>query len=167
MPSLSWTPNGVPLLKKTIDLNINDSVSANYTTLGTDIISNVTCTWNNTTSLILTPSFTTNTATVTITGLQDISVFDQYSVQYIDKNFSDLSQTPVVQSNLALVPNAKEIYKINVDPRLSINLSFDVNVFITNLGVPLTTYTNTFNFDMFQTYTNVKTWTDDYFANKY
>jgi len=168
MASIVWSPDGaLPLPNKTIDIQVNDSVSALYTPTTTDIISNVTATWNASTSLILTPSFTGTTATVTITGTQGIDVFNQYSAKYIDRGQSDNTQTPVIVTDLTLVPDFKEIYQINVDPRTSINLSFNIVVYIENNLVPVTSYTQTYNFDVFQTYTNVKTWTDDYFTNRY
>ena len=165
---LVWAPTS-PLTNESVDTAVNKSLTAVYTPVTTEIVTGVSVVWDAvdlSNWLTFTPSFTDTSASVGIAGTILIDLFDQYSVTYVDKGQSDTTQTPVT-TTIDLVPDAKEVYNIHVDPRTTITASFTVTVSITKGGVPQPDIINVFTFDVRQTHTNIKTWTDTYFSTRY
>ena len=166
---LVWTPTS-PLTNESVDTAVNKSLTAVYTPVTTEVVSGISVVWDTvdlSTWLTFTPSFTSTSASVGITGTILIDLFNQYSVTYVDKGQSNTSQTPVT-TTIDLVPDFKEVYTITVDPRTTISVSFTVTVSIADInGAPLPDIINVFTFDVQQTYTNIKTWTDTYFSTRY
>lgn len=104
---------------------------------------------------------------ITVSGSIPIDVFDQYSVEYVDKNKSDKTQVPI-NSDLNNVPNNKDIFKVLVDSRNKITFYIDVNVTTFSLKNNTENYFNKrYYVEITQTYDMIKTWLNDYFKIRY
>jgi len=126
-------------------------------------------------------TISSDTEGITITGNVPISVFDQYSVKYVDKGSSDKLMSPIV-TTIDAIPNLKDIIKITVDDRIFIK--FDITASVTTEtnnndpadplfdefneeNIVTETFTQTFSICFLQTWDMIKNWTDDYFNNRY
>jgi len=175
MATFVWTPAGpnpASLGSVAVGSPVNFNISGLYTPDTTDIITACSAVWvpyggfDLGLNLTLTPSFTDTTCAVAITGTAPIDYFDQYSATYVDQGESNTTQTPVV-SILSAVPDFKEVYSIAIDGRTSIVLSCTVTTTVTDGGVFVADYIETFDFTVTQTYDMIKTWTDTYFSTRY
>lgn len=101
-------------------------------------------------------------ASVTIIGKVPLEVFDQYSVEHIEQGFSDKNQPTVVDA-LDDVPDKREVYKINVDPRQSTSTFVKIDVTDSDDS----TASKVYEIRHRQTYDKIKNWTVNYFENRY
>lgn len=118
---------------------------------------------------------------LTITGNIPLDVFNLYSIKYVNRGSSDKLMTPIT-SEISDVPDNKEVFRINVDPRSFIKFDFTVSV-TTEIdnndptdplyieGDPANiveeTFTQDYSLCFIQTYDMIRDWTQDYFTNRY
>lgn len=101
-------------------------------------------------------------ATVTIIGKVPHDVFDQYSVEHIEQGFSDKNQ-PTIVDEVDDVPDKREVYKINVDPRHSKSTFVKIDVVVSDGSIA----SNLYEIRHRQTYDKIRDWTTNYFGSRY
>jgi len=159
--TMTWSDSGNLLGSHFVETPFSYVITPTWTPSITDTstISNVTISVS-----ALNSAFTlTQTSTdCSISGPVSITVFDRYSVLYVDKGNSDRTQTPIT-STLTNLPDAKEVIRINIDTRRSIT----VDVTATAIMSDGATYSTVNTLEIKQTYDMINTFTKDYFANRY
>lgn len=120
-------------------------------------------------------SHTINASSVVFTGNVPLDVFDQYQLTYVDKGKSDKNQTPVI-STIGNMPDHKELYKIQPDTRVSIEIPITITLQIQKktLGltpeediIEITTEVINYTLEVLNNLSYISTWTKDYFDNRY
>lgn len=101
-------------------------------------------------------------ASVTIIGKVPLDVFDQYSVEHVEQGFSDKNQ-PTIVDDVGNVPDKREVYKINVDPRVSTSTFVKIDVTVSDGS----TASKVYEIRHRQTYDKIKNWTVNYFGSRY
>lgn len=118
---------------------------------------------------------------LTITGVIPLDVFNLYSIKYVNRGSSDKLMIPIT-SDISDVPDNKDVFRINVDPRTFIKFDFTVSV-TTEIdnndpadplyveGDPANiveeTFTQDYSLCFLQTYDMIRDWTQNYFTNRY
>jgi len=101
-----------------------------------------------------------------------LSVFDQYSVTYVDKGSSDKIMTPITVE-VPDVPDYKDVFIVTVDPREEITITFTGTATTTEgtsvgeFTYPAITDTKQYSVIIRQTYDQIRDWVLDYFQNRY
>lgn len=159
--TLTWDFDNVLLGTEFVDAAFSYTITPTWTPALTDtrLLSSVSIS----TSVMSNEFVLTSTASnCTIAGPVSIAVFDKYSAVYVDKGKSDLLQTPVT-TTLALLPDFKELIKINIDNRQKIT----VDVICTATLDDGTTFSTTNTLDIKQTYSMINSFVTNYFLNRY
>lgn len=132
-----------------------------------------------------------NGTSVIFTGNIPLDVFDQYQMTYVDKGKSDKNQTPVV-TNIKNMPDHKELYKIQPDSRISINIPIIINLKIQKITKTESTSSSSgesgdtgsstsstsetieiidkiinYDLEVLNNLNFITTWTKNYFENRY
>lgn len=114
-------------------------------------------------------------SSVIFAGNVPLDVFDQYQLTYIDKGKSDKNQTPVV-SSIGNMPDHKELYKIQPDSRVSIQIPITITLEIEKKTLGLTPEEDTieiinqvinYNLEVLNNLNFISIWVKDYFENRY
>ncbi len=114
-------------------------------------------------------------SSVIFTGNVSLDVFDQYQLTYIDKGRSDKNQTPVV-SSIGNMPDHKELYKIQPDSRVSIQIPITITLEIEKKTLGLTPEEDTieiinqvinYNLEVLNDLNFISIWVKDYYENRY
>lgn len=123
-----------------------------------DFITSVICTESEYDDVVVTESL----SNVNISGDYPYEVFDQNYVTYVDKGSSDKIMTPVVTSP-DNVPDYKDVFIVSVDPRITRDISYTIDVETNEGKTASATYTTT----VIQDYSKMADWLQDYFENRY
>lgn len=109
--------------------SVNFSFTSNFILENTatviETILNSEVLYNNIYDNYISTEFTGNS--IIFTGNVPLEVFDQYQLTYVDKGKSDKNQIPVV-STIGNMPDHKELYKIQPDSRVSIEIPITINL---------------------------------------
>lgn len=114
-------------------------------------------------------------SSVIFAGNVPLDVFDQYQLTYIDKGKSDKNQTPVV-SSIGNMPDHKELYKIQPDSRVSIQIPITITLEIEKKTLGLTPEEDTieiinqvinYNLEVLNDLNFISIWVKDYYENRY
>lgn len=167
--AITWTPDDEYLGVTNVEIDILYTIDITFTPaveeIGLTFISDVSCTLDYpelSDYVFVNCSFSDLSGSIAITGNVPLDVFDRYSVEYIDHGESDKTQETVI-SEVVNVPDNKEVYVINVDPRQTIDVFLTVTVSLSNS----TSETKSYHFMSRQTYDRIRDWTKNYFENRY
>lgn len=171
---MTYTP--IDILGST-NTSVNFSFTSNFILENTatlvETILNCEVLYNNIYDTYISTGFTGNS--VIFTGNVPLEVFDQYQLTYVDKGKSDKNQTPVV-STIGNMPDHKELYKIQPDSRVSIEIPITINLELEKKTIGLTPEEDTieiinevinYNLEILNDLNYISNWTKDYFANRY
>jgi hypothetical protein len=114
---------------------------------------------------------------ITFSGNFSLAVFDLYSLKYVDKGSSDKIMEPII-TNIADMPDSKDLFEINIDTRQNINIPLIIDIIIkettTDSELPaaepivnLVNYSINYNIIVNQNRDLIKNWIKDYFENRY
>ncbi len=114
--------------------------------------------------------------TISFSGNFSLAIFDLYKLKYVDKGSSDKIMTPVI-TNIADMPDSKDLFEITIDNRQSRSIPIVVNLIIKETttvtlvtGEPIINfinYTINYNIVVNQNRDLIKDWIKDYFENRY
>jgi hypothetical protein len=120
-------------------------------------------------------NYTINPTSVSFTGNIPLDIFDRYKLTYVDKGKSDKIQTPMVVT-IDNMPDNKDLFKIEVDTRQTINIPITINIELEKTTLGLTPAEDTveiiniiinYTLVVSQSFSYIKDWVSDYFENRY
>lgn len=163
--------------------SVNFSFTSNFILENTatviETILNSEVLYNNIYNSFISTEFTDNS--IIFTGNIPLEIFDQYQLTYVDKGKSDKNQIPVV-STIGNMPNNKELYKIQPDSRVSIEIPITINLEIQKKTISAeSSETSTegsetieiineiinYTLEVMNDLNYISNWTKNYFENRY
>lgn len=100
------------------------------------------------------------TSSCSITGNYTLDLFNNMTISYVDKGFSDKSQTPIIVNKTTLVPENKDVFSAITDPVKTKIITYNV-IATTNLGA---SESATYTYTVGQTYDAIRDWIQSYFG---